>query len=126
MCRRQGNASNCASSHPACQTGPLPCTGKDTFAKLPGLKLSTKVSESGWEARVRIPFSLFSYSFPVNAETSSAQDCKRPWPLWRANFYRYAYPHGVAGDAELSGWSPVYNPSFHTPDRFGVLRLVDH
>ena len=47
-----------------------------------------------------------------------------PWPLWRLNLYRYAFPNKTDPTPELSGWSPTHDPSFHVPARFGVAYLV--
>jgi hypothetical protein len=53
-----------------------------------------------------------------------AADAAAAHPLWRVNAYRYDYPGAGNRDAhELSGWSPVHSPSFHTPAYFGLVVL---
>jgi hypothetical protein len=50
----------------------------------------------------------------------------RPWQLWRMNFYRYSYPSGPDAkydNFELNAWSSTHDPSFHVPERFGVVVL---
>ena len=46
--------------------------------------------------------------------------------MWRVNFYRYSYPDGpnaAFDNYELNAWSPTHGPSFHVPNRFGVIVL---
>jgi len=72
-----------------------------------------------WWREMVVPWELYAEKFrPVDG---------KPWPTWRGNFYRYAYPNKLPDGSfdhsapELSGWSSTHNPSFHIPDRFGVL-----
>ena len=49
-----------------------------------------------------------------------------PRHVWRVNFYRYSYPDGpnaAFDNYELNAWSPTHGPSFHVPNRFGVIVL---
>eukprot|EP00927_Polykrikos_kofoidii_P061806 TRINITY_DN56633_c0_g1_i1.p1 TRINITY_DN56633_c0_g1~~TRINITY_DN56633_c0_g1_i1.p1 ORF type:complete len:289 (-),score=32.25 TRINITY_DN56633_c0_g1_i1:144-1010(-) len=81
---------------------------------------------SGWWSRtMTVPWSLYSKRYTPDGTADGA-----PWPTWRGNFYRYSYPfkhnNGTFDRtrAELSGWSPTHNPSFHVPDRFGKLTFL--
>eukprot|EP01059_Diplonema_ambulator_P031379 TRINITY_DN572_c0_g3_i1.p1 TRINITY_DN572_c0_g3~~TRINITY_DN572_c0_g3_i1.p1 ORF type:complete len:240 (+),score=57.89 TRINITY_DN572_c0_g3_i1:53-772(+) len=110
----KGNASYCALSH--CTSGNLPCTGKATFPA--GMTVTATANTTAWSLHLRVPWSLFAAKY---------QPSPQPWPVWRANFYRYDYPDGPNANYtnyELSAWSPTHNPSFHIPSRFGVLRPV--
>jgi predicted TIM-barrel fold metal-dependent hydrolase len=60
-----------------------------------------------WTVEMRIPVELLSASKPV------------PGTCWRLNLYRC----DRANNASLA-WSPTLTPSFHTPEKFGVLQFV--
>jgi hypothetical protein len=110
----RGNASTCIDENGCSTHGPMPCSGINGFAH----RMTVRVSNltGAWTADYFIPWEIFSPAFrPVAG---------RPWPLWRANFYRYSYPVGpnaAFDNWELNAWSPTHTPSFHEPTRFGVL-----
>ena len=135
-----GNVTNCNLGGPApdelCLTaGVLPgCTGKDTFPGM-GAGLNVNVTNStrgsgtqakpGWWAdHLFVPWSLFNGYF-ANGDAARAGPGGKPWGLWRLNLYRYDYPYGDRTTHELSGWSSTFCDSFHVPQRFGVMVLVD-
>ena len=90
----------------------------------------TRTLVDAYETHLFIPWKLFAPEFRPTprgrrGDATSAHD---PWPLWRANFYRYDYPSGpnkAFDNYELTGWSPTHDPSFHVPERFGVLVFDD-
>jgi len=113
-----GNSSTCVSADGCTHAGTLPCTGAAGFPHGLTVTVANATSE-GWSTSLFIPWSLFSDSFqPLKTSTGI-----QPWETWRANFYRYDYPSGQQGNFELTAWSPTHNPSFHRPERFGVLVL---
>ena len=113
----KGNVSNC--DH--CVAGMRhPCFGRDVFPpySADGLGVRVRNTSTGWTASLFVPFAMFPSEFVGH---------RHPWPLWRVNFYRYAFPSGPSprfDNYELSGWSPTHDPSFHIPARFGVAVLV--
>jgi len=115
----KGNATTCdAAAGDACVAGNLNCSGAQTFPSAPGLRAVIANTSTGWRETLDVPFAAFPASFVGRGR----------WPLWRVNFYRYAYPHGpdaTFSNYQLSAWSPTHDPSFHTPSRFGVALLVD-
>ena len=107
-----GNSSTCIDEHACSATGPLPCTGAAGFAHNMTARVGNETG--GWWAEYFIPWAIFAPAFRPTAAGA-------PWPLWRANFYRYDYPYGPTGNFELSAWSPTHGPSFHVPSHFGVI-----
>ena len=82
---------------------------KDFAWECEGLRTAVRFTPVGWCAELGIPFRSLS------AEPPAVGDC------WRVNFYRIDWP--VDRERELSAWSPTYRPSFHTPERFGILEF---
>ncbi len=129
----RGNASDCEHdacwppypAPPDCAGGflcevELRCTGRTDFgpAGYPLLRAHVTNSTAGdaWSNDLFIPFDIFPRIGPSRG----------PWPLYRANFYRYAYPRGRSQPPELSSWStPPTTADFHHPTLFGILALVD-
>jgi len=112
----RGNASVCLNC--TCSSSPctLPCTGRDSFSPIP-LSVTVQNGTGWWADFLFLPWNLFPAEFVAAGKPF-------PWPVWRANFYRYDYPDGSSKPYELSGWSPTHDPSFHVPARFGTLLLV--
>ena len=107
----KGNATQCNLMH--CVKGDLPCSGLSHFPA--GVQTVATNTTDGWKVHLTVPWSMFKPAYRPSANGG------KPYPLWRGNFYRYDYPNGPSKPFELSGWSPTHNPSFHVPDRFGVL-----
>jgi len=105
----KGNVSTCKN----CKAGNLPCSGMADFSPLAIHAKATNHTGS-WTVSLQLPWNMFPPEFPQTPN---------PWGIWRANFYRYDYPNGPRDSPELSGWSPTHNPSFHIPERFGILVL---
>jgi hypothetical protein len=76
-----------------------------------GLRTATKATTRGWTAEFAIPFRSLTLDLPVKGT------------CWRANFYRIDRPKGEPW--ELSAWSPTGRPTFHVPERFGLLEFTD-
>jgi Carbohydrate family 9 binding domain-like len=76
-----------------------------------GLRTAAKRTARGWTAEFAIPFRAVTSNMPVKGTR------------WRANFYRIDRPKGEAW--ELSAWSPTGRPTFHVPERFGLLEFSD-
>ena len=75
-----------------------------------GLRTCVRKTPKAWCAELSVPFA------------SLVADAPQPGARWRANFARI---DRAANDArELTAWSPTFRPSFHTPERFGVLQYV--
>lgn len=74
-----------------------------------GLKSAVRVDDarSVWQVELRVPLKSLS-TLPVRTGTQ-----------WRGNFYRKDH----AQDALLA-WRPTLKPTFHVPERFGVLQFV--
>ena len=105
----RGNWSNC-NDNDDCVAGPIECSGLDSFPQFPPLAAHVQnISSTGWGVELTVPFEMFPPKY---------QDSR----IWRANFYRYDYPENRE-KYELSGWSPTHDPSFHVPQRFGVMVL---
>ena len=75
-----------------------------------------------WADWLFLPWKMFNPFF-ANNDTARAGPDGMPWPLWRLNLYRYAFPNKTSSTPELSGWSPTHDGSFHVPARFGVAYL---
>lgn len=80
------------------------------FAWSSGFESAIKVDKQArrWTCEMRIPLKVFG-------ETKPTQGAR-----WRANFFR----SDAANQAYLA-WNPVLKGSFHVPERFGVLELVE-
>jgi hypothetical protein len=70
--------------------------------------VKTDQKENYWDCEVRIPLKALSATAPV-AGTK-----------WRINLYRGDHAHKAA-----LAWNPCLTPTFHTPERFGVLEFVE-
>lgn len=75
-----------------------------------GFRSAVRIDQkrSLWTTELRVPLAALGVRAPT------------PGARWRLNLYR----HSVADKAFLA-WSPVAQPSAHTPARFGWLELVD-
>jgi hypothetical protein len=73
------------------------------------LRTQVERTAEGWDATFEIPFASLVPESPV------------PGSQWRANFYRIDRPRGR--ERELSAWCPTLLPTFHAPDRFGILQF---
>ncbi len=82
---------------------------KDFSWRCEDLQTLVKMHSNGWNAELEIPFG------------SLVADRPSAGTAWRANFCRIDRP--LAHERELSAWSPTFRPSFHTPERFGVLEF---
>ena len=76
-----------------------------------GLRTRVSKSASSWTAELSIPFRSLTAGPPHVAG-----------PTWRANFCRIDRPRSLP--RELSAWSPTGRPTFHTPERFGVVEFL--
>ncbi|CAE8593674.1 unnamed protein product [Polarella glacialis] len=114
-----------SSSFPCSATAPPGGFGScelNCSALLPAVQVAR--GQSWWTRSLQIPWAMFLEDY---RPSGSAE----PWPVWRANFYRYSYPFKLPNSsdfdrnrAELSGWSPTHDASFHVPAHFGLLRLL--
>lgn len=77
-----------------------------------GLETHVRVTGTGWEAELSIPFAALM------------PDSPRVGRQWRANFLRIDRPHGSNSEADLSAWSPTGARNFHRPERFGMVEFV--
>jgi hypothetical protein len=75
-----------------------------------GLRTCVSKTLKGWCAELSVPFA------------SLAANAPQPGARWRANFARI--DRAANAERELTAWSPTFRPSFHTPERFGVLHYV--
>lgn len=82
---------------------------KDFAWRCEGLRTRVRHSADAWSAELSIPF------------RSLIAEPPQPGAQWRANFHRIDRPSGR--ERELSAWSPTLRPSFHTPERFGVVEF---
>jgi len=88
----------------------------DLFVKLPdkdlgwtsGFESATRKDDGIWTAELRIPMSALSDKPPQAGDR------------WRMNLFR----HDVAHRAFLA-WNPTLNDTAHTPEKFGVLELLE-
>jgi Carbohydrate-binding family 9 len=76
-----------------------------------GLRTAARLTARGWAAEFAIPFRDVTSHLPVKGTR------------WRANFYRIDRPKREPW--ELSAWSPTGRPTFHVPERFGLLEFTD-
>jgi hypothetical protein len=83
---------------------------KDARWNCEGLRTSTIQDDAGWTVEMSIPFASLGPELP-SLSTG-----------WRANFCRIDRPQNEP--RELSAWSPPSRPTFHTPERFGVVEFV--
>jgi hypothetical protein len=74
------------------------------------LRTCVRCDAASWSAELSIPFASLT-DRPPTAGTE-----------WRANFTRIDRPPGV--ERELSAWSPTRRPTFHVPERFGLLQFA--
>ena len=102
----KGNSNNCSTE--GCVQGELECTGSNDFSPHQ-FNVSTTIDDrtSFWTNSFTIPWTLFPGKLSA-------------YRLFRMNFYRYAHP-ALYSTHELSAWSPTHSPSFHVPQRFGVV-----
>ena len=124
----KGNSSTCVDAGGCQHSGTLPCTGLDSFDHGHLTVTVTNTSHHSWQTLLTIPWTIFAEKFrPTNAAATGTGGAVKPHQRWRANFYRYSYPDGpnaAFDNFELNAWSPTFKPSFHEPERFGVLVLV--
>jgi hypothetical protein len=64
-----------------------------------------------WSVEVAIPWEDFATAAHLPPQIGDE---------WRVNLYRI---DNYRGEEELSAWSPTYQPTFHVPQHFGVLRF---
>ena len=77
-----------------------------------GFEHAARIDESKhiWYAAMRIPFAAV-----VDKRPAAGQQ-------FRVNFYR---TEGTAADAKQIMWRPTMGKTFHIPESFGLLKLVD-
>ncbi len=75
-----------------------------------GLRTRVTFGTAAWTTELAIPFSSLIAGPPP-----------APGDTWRANFCRIDRPR--TGPRVLSAWSPPRRPTFHTPERFGVVEF---
>jgi hypothetical protein len=77
-----------------------------------GMKAAARIDSKTrtWYAFMRIPYSS------IDARAAAAGN------LLRANFY---LSEGAPPNHQQIAWQPTGTPTFHTPEAFGTLRLVD-
>ena len=88
--------------------------GMKTAVRVRGSIGNRKDKDKGWTVEMAIPLQDFLTAPncpPKNGDT------------WRVNLYRV---DDTQGEVEFQAWSPTNTekPSFHVPQRFGVLRFV--
>lgn len=71
-----------------------------------------------WYGAMRIPFAAILRE----AATGGASAAARVGEKFRVNFFR---SQGPADDQKHMAWQPPMAESFHTPEKFGVLELVN-
>ena len=82
---------------------------KDFAWDCENLRTAVTRTSSGWSAEFLIPFAALMAQPPHRASQ------------WRVNFYRIDRPKN--SERELSAWCPTLLPTFHFPQRFGVLQF---
>jgi hypothetical protein len=77
-----------------------------------GFEFKTRVDEKGkvWFCEMRIPWKSIDPRKPAAGNEL------------RLNLYRI---EGGPPNRRFIVWSPIYNPSYHTPEGFGTLRLTE-
>jgi len=130
----RGNSSVCVSSDGCTSPGLLACSGLASFKH----ELTSRAFNlsTGWGIEINIPFAMFAPTFQPTTQHEWTNRSEKnmatgrtvvvPHSTWRMNFYRYSYPTGpnkAFDNYELSGWSSTHDPSFHVPDKFGVIVL---
>jgi hypothetical protein len=75
-----------------------------------GLRVAVKMGPETWTTEIAVPFaSVTAMPFPRQ---------------WRVNFCRIDRPSRDGSlPRELTAWSPPRRDSFHTPERFGVVKF---
>ena len=127
----KGNSSTCVDAGGCQHSGVLPCTGLHSFDD-GRLTVTVTNTSRAWSTKLTIPWTVFAEEFRPTTTAASSGDGSavhdvKPHTLWRANFYRYSYPDGpnaAFDNFELNAWSPTFKPSFHEPERFGVMVMV--
>jgi len=78
-----------------------------------GFQVRTRIDPDKriWYAVMRIPWNAFMTAAPA------------PGQELRANFYR---AQGAPPSRKTICWRPTHTATFHTPEAFGTLRLVEH
>ena len=76
-----------------------------------GIQVAGKIDalRDTWNGFMRIPWSSITNTPPARGTQ------------FRINFYRC---QGRDPDRKYIAWQPVHRPSFHTPERFGILTLT--
>jgi hypothetical protein len=78
-----------------------------------GLRTLVRKHAGGWTAELAIPFASVTNERP------------REGSRWRANFCRIDRPSRDGSlPRELTAWSPPLRASFHTPERFGIVKFT--
>jgi hypothetical protein len=77
-----------------------------------GFQVSARIDQDSktWYAVMRIPYAS------VDARPAAAGN------ILRINLFR---AQGVAPNRKLIAWQPTHRPTFHVPEAFGTLKLVD-
>ncbi|MFN3323480.1 MAG: carbohydrate-binding family 9-like protein [Bryobacteraceae bacterium] len=75
-----------------------------------GFEVKSRIDDAAkvWYGEMRIPFAALGVERPA------------PGQRFRINVYRI---QGGGPDRKYITWQPVHSPSYHTPERFGTLRL---
>ncbi len=68
----------------------------------------TEAKNNLWQSTMKIPWSAFKNSPPVNNEE------------WTVNFYRISEHYG---QMKYLSWAPVFKIAFHQPELFGKIRF---
>ena len=74
--------------------------------------------DSGWSVEIAIPWEGFGPAVERIHVPPKTGD------VWRINLYRYERI-GRSDRPELIGWSYTGKPSFHVPERFGIIRFSE-
>lgn len=83
---------------------------KDVTWNCDRLRTEVRTMRNAWTAELSVPFPSITPEPP------------RPGSRWRANFFRIDRPLGQ--ERELSAWAPTGRPTFHVPERFGIVEFV--
>jgi hypothetical protein len=77
-----------------------------------GFKVSARIDRASkiWYALMQIPYAS------IDSRTAAAGN------LLRINFFR---SQGARPNRKAIAWQPTHKPTFHTPEAFGTLKLVD-
>jgi cellulose/xylan binding protein with CBM9 domain len=98
----------------------------DARVESPDLSRATMRVDAGWACdgfTARVTRRPDRWSANLTIPLASMCRGERPPRVWRANFYRV----DRGAPDEFSAWSPTHAdpPDFHTPERFGILRLPE-